>query len=104
MQETRETALQVRKPQWLLTSAEREDEVNPPAPARLATLNTVGQHEKEGTRLMREARPFVKDAAKNEALFRFRSLLLLRSGGNRLHALDSEHDRQHEQQHGENRL
>lgn len=31
-------------------------------------------------------------------------LLLLRSGDNRLHALDSEHDRQHEQQHGENRL
>ena len=46
MQETRETVLQVRKLQWLLTSAEREDEVDPLAPARLATLNTVGQHER----------------------------------------------------------
>lgn len=55
--------MRMRKLQWLLTPAEREDEVNPLAPARLATLNTVGQHE-EGTHLMREARPFVKDAAK----------------------------------------
>ena len=41
MQEMRETILRVRKPQWLLTPAEREDEANPLAPARLATLSTV---------------------------------------------------------------
>lgn len=46
MQEMRETILRVRKPQWLLTPAEREDEASPLAPARLATLNTVDQHEK----------------------------------------------------------
>lgn len=52
MQEMRETILRVRKPQWLLTLAEREDEANPLAPAQLSALNTVGQHEKEGARLM----------------------------------------------------
>ena len=46
MQEMRETILRVRKPQWLLTPAEREDEANPLAPAQLSALNTVGQHEK----------------------------------------------------------
>ena len=104
MEGTRETVLRVRKLQRLLMPAARKDEAARWHPPNCQPKTPWGNTKKEGTRLMREARPFVKDVAKNEALFRFRSLLLLRSGNDRLHALDGEHDCQHEQQHGENRL
>ena len=62
------TVLRVRKLQWPLTPAAREDETARWHPPDWQPWTPWVSTKKEGTRLMRETRPFVKDAAKKRSV------------------------------------